>query len=140
VVNKVELVKIHAATAVTLTGLGNFGEADTQIEAGLDLAQQCGYRGGLVWCQAARVLNQLKRGDGGAGRQTAVALAATVSDLQGNRFWSEIVNWWTGNTSENQLASSTNWLDGEETTKQRWLAVLPSFGPRKTTTRVIATG
>ncbi len=122
----VELVKIHAATAVAQANLGDPAEAASQIERGLTLAQDRGYRGGLVWCEVARALNQLKRGDIAAARESAARLAAIVSDLQGNRFWSEIVNWWTGNGSAPDPASTTRWLEGEDSARARWLAVLPS--------------
>ncbi len=122
--NHVEIVKIHAATAVALTNLGNLDDASAQIEAGLGVAQECGYRGGLVWCETARALNQLKRGDTEASRGSAARLAAIVNDLQGNRFWSEIVNWWTGYTSTDYPPGTTRWLDGEDAAKVRWLAVL----------------
>jgi hypothetical protein len=123
--SQVEIVKIHAAAAVALTNLGDLDDASAQIEAGLDLARRCGYPGGLVWCQVARALNQLKSGDHEASRDTAAQLAATVSDLQGNRFWSEIVNWWTGYTSA-QPGGTTSWLEGEDSARSRWLAVLSS--------------
>jgi tetratricopeptide (TPR) repeat protein len=122
--NQVEIIKIHAATAVTLTNLGNLDEAATEIETGLDLAQQCGYPGGLVWGQVARTLNQLKRGDTKAARDSAARLASTVSDLQGNRFWSEIVNWWIDDSGAQRPAGTTRWLDGEDSARARWLAVL----------------
>jgi hypothetical protein len=122
----VELIKIHAAAAVALTILGDLDDATVQIEAGLDLAQQCGYRDGLVWCQVARALNQLKRGDQEASRDAAARLAATVTDLRGNRFWSEIVNWWTGYASARHPASTISWLDGEDSARARWFAVLSS--------------
>ena len=77
-----------------------------------------------MWCQVARALNQLKGGDTSASRETAASLTATVNELQGNRFWSEIVNWWTGYSSSGP-GSTTNWLDGRDVTRARWLAVLP---------------
>jgi len=122
----VELVKIHAATAVTLANLDDPDGADTQIANGLHLAEQSGYRGGLVWCQVAAVFTQLHRGDLDAARDTATRLADIVSDLHGNRFWSEIVTWWTRNVSD--PASTTNWLDGEDAARARWLALRPSPG------------
>jgi hypothetical protein len=91
--SQVEIVKIRAATAVTLTRLGQLDDASAEIDAGLGLACDCGYRGGLVWCQVARALSQPTRGDDAAAREMAARLAATVTDLQGNRFWSEIVHW-----------------------------------------------
>jgi tetratricopeptide (TPR) repeat protein len=124
--SKVELVKICAATAVALANLGNLDDADTQIQAGTDLTRQCGYPGGLVWCQVARAFTQLRHGDPGAATTTATALAGTVSDLHGNRFWSEIVNWWT---STAQPPAATGWLDGTDAAKTRWLEVLASCGP-----------
>lgn len=124
--NTVELVKIHAATAVAETSLGNLQDADTQIGTGLRLAHECGYPGGLVWCEVARALNQLTRGEIPASRDTAARLAAIVSDLQGNRFWSEIVNWWTANGTTQHPASTTRWLDGEDSARTRWLAIPPA--------------
>lgn len=81
----------------------------------------------LVWCQVARALSQLKGGDTNGSRDTAASLAATVNELGGNRFWSEIVTWWTGSSSSGP-GSTTNWLDGQDTTRARWLAVLSSAG------------
>jgi tetratricopeptide (TPR) repeat protein len=127
--NQVEIVKIHAATAVTLTALGNADEADAQVEQGLDLTRRSGYPGGLVWCWTARTLTQIKRGDMESARDSAARLAATVSDLHGNRFWSEIVNWRLNSGSAQHPASTTRWLDGEESTRKRWLAVLQPSNP-----------
>lgn len=129
--NTVELVKIHAATAVALTNLGDLDDASTHIDSGLHLAQDCGYRGGLVWCEVARALNQLSRGDAEAGRDTAARLAAIVSDLQGNRFWSEIVTWWTADGTAQHPASTTRWLDGEDSARTRWLAIPASADQRR---------
>jgi hypothetical protein len=123
--NQIEIVKINAATAVAMTNLGDLDAADTPIDNGLNLTQQRGYPGGLVWCYVARAVNQLRRGDTQAARDTATRLAATVSDLQGNRFWSEIVNWRAGDPDAVHQAGITQWLDGEDATRARWLAVLP---------------
>jgi tetratricopeptide (TPR) repeat protein len=125
--NQVEIVKIHAATAVTLTNLGDPDQASTKIQAGLELTEQCGYPGGRVWCQVARALTQIRQGDQQAARHTAASLAETVTELQGNRFWSEIVNWWTNPaaTATTQPATTT-WLDGTDATRDRWMAILPS--------------
>jgi tetratricopeptide (TPR) repeat protein len=122
----VELVKIHAATAVMLASLGDPDGADDQISDGLHLAEQSGYRGGLVWCQVAAALTQLHRGDPDAARDTATRLADIVSDLHGNRFWSEIVTWWTHDVPA--ASSTTSWLDGEDAARARWLALRPSPG------------
>lgn len=123
--NTVEIVKLHAATAVALANLGDLDGADTQIERGLSLAEECGYPGGLVWCWVARALNQLKRGDTDSARDSAARLVAIVSDLQGNRFWSEIVNWWVDGAGA-YPASTTGWLDGQDAAHERWLAARPS--------------
>lgn len=124
--NQVEIVKIHAAAAVALTALGNVDEAETHIRDGLNLTEQCGYPGGLVWCWMARALSQIKRGNIEAARDSASRLATITEDLQGNRFWSEIVNWWLGDSSAPHPASATRWLQGEEAARRQWLAVLPS--------------
>nr|MDQ2875875.1 hypothetical protein [Actinomycetota bacterium] len=122
--NQVEIVKIRAASAVALTNTGNLSEASDQVDSGLTLAEQCGYPGGLVWCWVARTLNDLRRGDNSAGRRSAARLAAIVGDLQGNRFWSEIANWWTEDDTSPHADSSTRWLEGEAAARTRWLAVL----------------
>jgi tetratricopeptide (TPR) repeat protein len=129
--NTVEIVKLHAATAITQANLGDLDSADTEIERGLNLAQECGYTGGLVWCWTARTLNQLKRGDTDSARESAARLATIVSELQGNRFWSEIVNWWLNDGGE-RAASSTSWLDGEQAARTRWLAARPARDPGDT--------
>ena len=121
--NQVELVKIHAAAAVALAALGSLDEADTHIEDGLTLTQQCGYPGGLVWCWVARAFTQIKRGSTEAARNSAARLATIVGDLQGNRFWSEIVNSWLGDGSVQHPPSTTRWLEGEATARRQWLAV-----------------
>jgi hypothetical protein len=123
--NQIEIVKIHAATAVAVTNLGDLEAADTPIENGLTLARRCGYPGGLVWCYVARAVNQLSRGDAQEARATAAQLAATVSDLRGNRFWSEIVNWRAAELDTGHPPGTTQWLDGEDSARARWLAVLP---------------
>ncbi len=123
--NQVEIVKIRAATGVALTNLGDLDEAATEIERGLTLTQQCGYRGGLVWCWVARTFNQLRRGDTGAAGESAARLVAIVEDLQGNRFWSEIANWWVNaDNSRQPPGGSIGWLGGEDAARARWLAVL----------------
>ena len=122
--NQAEIVKIRAAAAVALTSLGDLEEADAEIERALALAKDCGYRGGLVWCQVARTLSKLRRLDPGGARESAADLADTVSDLQGNQFWSEIVNWWTG-ASASPPEAAAQWLDGHDHAKARWLAVYP---------------
>ncbi len=125
--NQVEVVKLRAASAVALTKIGNHADAAAQIQEGSDLARQCGYRGGLVWCQVAQAFNQLARDDDDSARATARTLAGTVSELQGNRFWSEIVNWWIDPAANGQdQAATTNWLDGIDAAKARWLTVRPS--------------
>ena len=98
--NQVEIVKIRAATGVALAGLGEFEEADTEVGRGLTLTQQCGYPGGLVWCWVARTFGQLRQADAAAAHESAARVTAIVGDLGGNRFWSEIVNWWTGAASD----------------------------------------
>jgi tetratricopeptide (TPR) repeat protein len=118
--NQVEIVKIHAAAAVALTGLGDLDGAHSEIERGLALTRDCGYPGGVVWCLVAQTLTRLRRSDSDGARESAAQVAATVDDLQGNRFWSEIVNWWTGAGGP---ASATKWLDGEAAARTRWLAV-----------------
>jgi hypothetical protein len=125
--NQVEVVKIRAASAVALTRTGNHADAGAQIQEGSNLAHQCGYRGGLVWCQVAQAFNQLARDDVDGARATAGALAETVSELQGNRFWSEIVNWWIDPAANGRdQAATTNWLDGIDAAKARWLTLRPS--------------
>ncbi|MGH4014889.1 MAG: hypothetical protein ACRDSL_13415 [Pseudonocardiaceae bacterium] len=120
-----EIVKLRAATAVALTSLGGLDEARAEIERGLTLTVECGYPGGLVWCWVARTFNRIKRYGGDGGREAAAHVAAVVDDLQGNRFWSEIVGWWVG-VESSDLGSSTRWIEGEDAARARWLAVCPA--------------
>jgi tetratricopeptide (TPR) repeat protein len=131
--NKVEIVKIRAATAVAMVRLGNHAEARAEIESGTELAGRCGYRGGLVWNLVARAYSELAQGDTGASRATAADLAATVRELQGNRFWSEIVNWWIDPAGEEP--GGTEWLDAAEKARRRWLTVLAPPGSTSTSGR-----
>jgi tetratricopeptide (TPR) repeat protein len=121
--NLVEIVKVHAAMAVALMSLGHLDEADAHIERGLSVTEQCGYPGGRVWCWVARTLTQFKRGDIDASRSSAAHLASIVDNLQGNRFWSEIVNWLIGNDGRLHQVNITEWLDGRDAAKTRWLDV-----------------
>lgn len=121
--NQVEIVKIDAATAVALTKNGQPGQAAAHIDHGLSLAQDCGYPGGLVWCQVARAASQLQRGDLDGARESAGRLAVITEDLQGNRFWSEIVNWWSNENA--QPDHGAQWLDGPQAARARWLAAGP---------------
>lgn len=119
--NLVEIVKLHAATAVALTRLGRLEEADAEIERGLALTEQCGYPGGLVWCWVARAFTEIKRSGADGGRDAAARVAEIVDALGGNRFWSEIVDWWAG-VERNEHDSGTRWLEGPDAAKERWLA------------------
>jgi hypothetical protein len=125
--NQVEIVKIRAANGVALASLGKFAEADAEIGRGLTLTEQCGYPGGLVWCWVARTFGQVRHAGAAAAREPAARVAAIVGDLDGNRFWSEIVDWWTG--AVNGQAGATGWLDGEDAARARWMAVLPGSEP-----------
>ncbi len=124
--NLVEVVKIRAAAAVALVNLGDLDEADAKIGSGLTLADDCGYPGGLVWCWVARTLSRLRRSDTGGSRESAARVATITSQLQGNRFWSEITDWWTGADSR-QPDSATRWLGGEAAARSRWLAIYPGL-------------
>lgn len=79
-----------------------------------------------MWCWVARALNQLNRGDTAAAADSAARIAAIVSDLQGNRFWSEIVNWWLDDHNAQPTPSTTRWLDGKTPRKNAgWLSCSP---------------
>jgi hypothetical protein len=80
---------------------------------------------GLVWCWVARAFSQLKRGGLDAARDSAARLEIIVGDLQGNRFWSNIVNWWISDGDAQPGGHSTGWLDGGQAARARWLAVRP---------------
>lgn len=123
--NLVEIVKLRAATAVALTSLGRLDEADAEIERGLILTSECGYPGGLVWCWVARAFNRIKRFGGDGGVDAAAHVEAIVDDLQGNRYWSEIVGWWAG-VESNDRGGSTRWVEGETAARARWLDVCPA--------------
>ncbi|MBV9012532.1 MAG: hypothetical protein JO272_10865 [Pseudonocardiales bacterium] len=125
--NLVEIVKLRAAMAVALTRLGHLEEAHAEIERGLSLTDECGYPGGLVWCWVARAFTEIKpteikRSGADGGRDAAARVAEIVADLGGNRFWSEIVDWWVG-VERNEHDSHTEWLEGRDAARARWLAV-----------------
>ena len=125
--NLVEIVKLRAATAVALIGLSHFDQAYTEIEHGLTMADECGYPGGLVFCEVARTFNSIKRFDRGAGREAAQHVIAIANDrLQGNRFWGEIVGWWTG-IGDDDRGSGSRWIGGRDAARKRWLAVYASI-------------
>jgi tetratricopeptide (TPR) repeat protein len=124
--NQVEIVKIRAADAVALAGLGESGEAGAEIERGLALTRDCGYPGGQVWCQVARAYSQLRQGEPGAARETAARVAAITAGLGGNRFWAEITAWQTAaGPGQPPPEGTADWLDGADAARARWLAVLP---------------
>jgi hypothetical protein len=104
--------------------LGNADGAEAEIEAGTDLAGQSSYPGGRVWCQVASALNKIAQGDLAAARDAAASLADTVNEVQGNRFWSEIGNWWIDPDDSTWPSDTTGWLGGRDEARSRWLAVL----------------
>ncbi|HEX5406901.1 MAG TPA: hypothetical protein VFX16_31895 [Pseudonocardiaceae bacterium] len=120
--NQVELVKVHAAVAVAATLTYQYDRATTEIEHGLLLTQECGYPGGQIWCWAARAFLAVARSDD-AGYGDAVARVEAISDeLGGNRFWADIVAWWTDQVS---TAGPAQWIDGEDSARSRWKDVTP---------------
>lgn len=121
VLNKIELVKLHAATAVILTKHDDPDGAEAEIERGLALTDQCGYPGGMVWCWVARALNKARRGDHDGYHEATARIAAIVESLGGNKFWWEIARWWMD--AGDDFPSTTRWIDGEGPTKDRWKAV-----------------
>jgi tetratricopeptide (TPR) repeat protein len=120
--NSIELVKLRAAAAVTLTNQGDLDNADAEIDHGLSLADQCGYPGGKIWCWVARAFNRLRRGDQD-GYLVAVEQVVTIAgELGGNRFWGEIARWWATPPEDALPPSNTRWLGGEGAARQRWHA------------------
>lgn len=117
--NKVELVKIHAASAVAFAQSGDQEQAAAEIAHGLTLTEECGYPGGQVWCWSARVVHKLKAHDDNGAAAAADRVTAITGELLGNRFWSEITLWWTGIRPE----VHSDWLDGPDAARARWLPV-----------------
>jgi hypothetical protein len=79
-----------------------------------------------AWGRVARTLTEIKpteikRSGADGGRDAAARLADIVGNLGGNRFWSEIVDWWAG-VERNEHDSRTEWLEGQDTAQARWLA------------------
>jgi len=122
--NLVEIVKIHAAAAVALTQTGNLAEAAEEIERGLTLTTDCAYPGGQVWCWVARTLQRLHAGDQPGAAEAARTVAAVTDELQGNRFWADVVGWWA-HVSDELPPGNVAWLDGAEAARARWLTVYP---------------
>jgi tetratricopeptide (TPR) repeat protein len=120
--NKVELVKLHAATAVTLANLDDFNAAEAEVRRGLSLTEQCGYSGGKIWCWAARAFACMKAGDW-VGHDEAVSQVTSIGrELGGNRFWGDITRWWTGDVTD-AFASDTRWIGGAQAARERWHSV-----------------
>lgn len=122
--NLVEIVKLRAATAVALSSLGRFDEADAEIEQGMTLTDECGYRGGFVWCWVAQTFNTIRRFGRDEGRAAAQRVGAIADELQGNRFWGEIVDWWVDPDSDRD--GTSRWIDDQDSARARWLAVCPA--------------
>ncbi|MEU8801257.1 tetratricopeptide repeat protein [Spirillospora sp. NPDC048819] len=122
ILNKIELVKLHAAAAVAMTNSGDHAAAEAEIERGITLTNRSGYPGGLIWCWVARAFNTRKRADLDGHADAAAQVVAISADLGGNRFWGEIARWWAV-TDPVPSTNPIRWLDGEDTTRGRWRAV-----------------
>lgn len=128
--NQIEIVKIHAATAVAYCRLGQLELASNCIERGLVLTDACGYPGGTVWCLTARALLHLASGNEPGYNETANDIFVFTSNLGGNRFWADIVIFWTNGSHELPgRGSRADWLGGMEAARARWqeVAMQPLF-------------
>src|ERR1022692_1244434 len=119
--NRVELVKVHAAFAVTLTCMGSFGIADDEIRSGLALTERCGYRGGLVWCWVAAAFNAIRRGDMPSYTDAVRRVVTVVEQVGGNQFWAEVARWWGDIDRDGD--SSIQWIKSVNSVRQRWKVV-----------------
>lgn len=120
--NSVELVKLHAATAVAHAQRSEFEAAEHEIETGLELTHRIGYPGGSVWCWSARALNRARQADQVGHRHAISQLTSIVQTIHGNRFWRDIARW-LADMGLDDIPSNTVWLDGEEITRNRWASI-----------------
>jgi tetratricopeptide (TPR) repeat protein len=120
--NHVELVKLHAAFAVTAANLSEFHAAENEIRSGIRLADACGYRGGLIWCWAAAAFSQLRRGNRDGYIGAVEHVVAVTEEVGGNRFWADIACWWAG--VDDRADSAAHWIGGMASARQRWRSVL----------------
>lgn len=128
--NQIELVKLHAATAVALVNQARYDEAEQEIARGLTLTTDCGYPGGEVWCWSARAYNSVVRADWNEHATAAARLTQITSALGGNRFWGQIAAWW--NPSDNGTTfDDIDWIDGPEAARRRWTAIISAEGGRR---------
>lgn len=122
--NRVEIVKIHAASAVARTRNGELDEAAAEIERGLTLTSECAYPGGQVWCWVSQVVHRLAASDAPGAAEAADRVAEITSRLGGNRFWSQTADWWT-RIDRKDAAADVDWIGGAAEARSRWLAIGP---------------
>jgi hypothetical protein len=68
------------------------------------------------------VLHKLKTGDEAGAVDAARRVTEITGQVGGNRFWSQIVRWWT-QAADDQADMTIDWLDGEEAARSRWMEV-----------------
>ncbi|MDA0632134.1 tetratricopeptide repeat protein [Nonomuraea sp. MCN248] len=125
--NQIELVKLHAATAVALVNQARYDEAEQEIARGLTLTIDCGYPGGEIWCWSARAYSSAVRASEDEHATATAHLTQITATLGGNRFWGQIAAWW--NPSGNGAAfGDIDWIDGTDATRRRWTAIIPREG------------
>jgi len=125
--NQIELVKLHAATAVALVNQDRFEEAEQEIARGLALTAECGYPGGKVWCWSARAYSSAIRADWAEHATATTQLIQITNALGGNRFWSQIATWWNP-TGDGTTFEDIDWIDGTDAARRRWTAIIPAAG------------
>lgn len=119
--NRVELVKLHAAKAVTSAALDDYQAAEEQISNGLDLTREIAYPGGEIWCWTARSFMKLRQGDLAGCEEAASQVGRVVELVGGNRFWAEITAWWSA--VEDRVQPTARWIEGRAETRDRWIRV-----------------
>ena len=123
--NQLEVLKAHVAKAIAIEG----ARSRREVDEALDLAESSSYRAGVIFALAARLFHQCREGD-----ETAVATMREIDGLIGAvnvyQYWHEIAFWWldaTGLPRDGYLRPSfarARWLDGPESTGNRWRATL----------------
>jgi hypothetical protein len=126
--NLVEIVKINAASAVALAQTGQMDASEAEVVQGLALTEEAGYPGGQVWCWVARTARQMLSHDVDSATESAATVRSVVTQLHGNRFWSQIANWWVGSDAHQWPGDTTMWLEGEAAARARWLAACGGDG------------
>lgn len=131
--NHIEIAKVKVARAVCLARIGQFDEALLAASDGRELSRSYDFKGGVVWSLVAEALCMVLRSDDDGFNGAVTRLREATEELTGNKFWLEIVLWWSPNEFRTadvyfQDGTSTQWLGSAEAAARRWRSVITGDG------------